>query len=283
MLKTKKLLKIIIVLMFLLITLKSSISAPPVTTTLVGDNTLDIKYPLIFTIKANQSYEMYFHVFNGSNGVPLFNDSVYCHLHLYNQTGSHIVDSNLTTMEYDYDFGIEIGAGNFSTIGYYSYIIQCNNSNQGGRTSVQLEVTKDGISTIAPTEIEITENSDSIIIISLFFMFILLIFLSFSIYGFVKAESLIGKYSFICLIYLLLIAISFISYRTATDYLTDFIFLAEFLNILFNILMIAFFPFIILSFAYIILKIKDIKEIRRLMEEGFEFEEAERRIKGGKR
>ena len=110
----------------------------------VGDEGLDIKLPQVEYLRQNRDVRYNFHVFNKSNGLPLDETNVNCLIHLYNQTGYHIFIENITTTEHVWDFEGDIAGGNFSTLGLYSFIVQCNNSLYGGFISSSVEVTYNG-------------------------------------------------------------------------------------------------------------------------------------------
>ena len=105
-----------------------------------------IKYPSDVNFIQNSDYTFNFHVFNLSTGFPLTNKTVSCYFHLYNQSGNHIVASQIPGYSFDhnFDFEIMVKGGNFSTVGRYSYIIQCNSTNFGGFDNVPLSVTSNG-------------------------------------------------------------------------------------------------------------------------------------------
>lgn len=109
---------------------------------------LTIKAPPQQYLTQNQDYTFQFHLFNSSNGIPILNETlatdVACYFHLYNSSGSHIYKGNQSNNEDVYDFGFKVLGDNFSQTGTYSYIIQCNNTIQGGEDNVALVVTKTG-------------------------------------------------------------------------------------------------------------------------------------------
>ena len=123
------------------------ISAQP-TSTQTNLNTnvgVDIKFPAIGHIRQNENFIANFHVFNKSTGLLLTNDSTSCEFHLYNNGGNHILIVNQFEFDIgDRDFEIEVNKGNFTRLGAYSYVVQCNTTNLGGFASVGIEVTADG-------------------------------------------------------------------------------------------------------------------------------------------
>jgi len=136
-----------IFVLVLLISIVGVMAAPPFITavTSTSDEGYDIKYPVISYLKINTDYEFNFHVFNKSNGLFITNETAKCEFHLYNSTGNHIINETVTEFDHDYDFEIKVGGGNFSKVGFYSYIFQCNGTdNIGGFVSAQLIITETG-------------------------------------------------------------------------------------------------------------------------------------------
>lgn len=134
-----------IFLLFLVLTLVSA--QPPAVVT--GDFTdgFVIKNPPQLFLPQNQDFIFHFHVFNRSNGVPILNNTlasnVVCYFHLYNPV-EQIYIANQSNNEDVFDFEFEVLGGNFSVTGSYAYIIQCNNSFQGGENNVAIEITATG-------------------------------------------------------------------------------------------------------------------------------------------
>jgi len=108
---------------------------------------------------------------------------------------------------------------------------------------------------------------------------VLIVFLGLSLVGFVKFDNLLAKVGLFGLSYLLLMAITFVGWNMASDFLTSSPFIASMLRILFFVLIGGLFPLIVGSFAYYFIMITKIKEIERLMNKGLPYDEAERRVK----
>ena len=106
---------------------------------------------------------------------------------------------------------------------------------------------------------------------------VLLFFLAFSIFGFVSFENLLARVGLFGLSYLLLIAVTFIGWNMANDFLLSSIFVAEMFRILFFVLIIGAFPLLIGAFAWYLIMLFRIKEIERLMNKGLSRDEAEHR------
>jgi hypothetical protein len=108
----------------------------------------EIEIPFIGTLKQNQDFTFNFHLFNQSNGYPIDNSSTNCYFDLYNSSGVHLIETivphenSIKVNEWE----LKVLGGNFSSIGQYGYIIQCNSSTSslGGVEEVGFEVTLNG-------------------------------------------------------------------------------------------------------------------------------------------
>lgn len=131
--------------LFLLFIIPICYSAHPATVVNTNPSIgLEIQYPMFETYKLNGDIEFLFHVYNKSNGLIMTNETTSCIFDLYNQSGAEIyssipiIDTNLR------EFETTIIGTNFSSIGTYSYMIDCNTSSLGGFSSVVFEITHDG-------------------------------------------------------------------------------------------------------------------------------------------
>lgn len=111
---------------------------------------LDISYPKYTTLQQGQFFNFHIHVFNKTNGVMMKYPQVSCLIHLYNQTGNHIIEAPMEWDSNNVDFYLKIMGNNFTKIGVYPIIVQCNTSTLGGFDSYALDVTNSGY----------TENGD---------------------------------------------------------------------------------------------------------------------------
>ena len=136
--------KKLFIYLFLFLFIISFVSAAKVTQ--IGEFTsgYTIKYPIQTTLKQNDDYKFHFHVFNSSSG-DFINSSIICYLHLYNSSDSHLLTSSTSVVDDLFDYEFNVLGGNFSNIGEYSYIIQCEDTNgYGGFSSVEFFVTASG-------------------------------------------------------------------------------------------------------------------------------------------
>lgn len=115
-------------------------------TTTVSENGLNIEFADTTPLKFNTTYKFHFHVVNSSNGLPAVNTSIKCLFHLYNKTGSHLFKNDLVGSDDLYDFEQIVHGNNFTQLGSYSFVFQCNStaSQRGGFIQYPFEVTLSG-------------------------------------------------------------------------------------------------------------------------------------------
>ena len=119
---------------------------PPFQQTTILDKGIQIEVTLIDTIEQNKLFQFHIHAHNSSNGLLLKNDTIdFCAIHLFNNSGKHIV---LTNMTYDKDhlgWEFNVLGGNFSKIGFYDSLFYCEVTGEiGGFFEHIFEVTKNG-------------------------------------------------------------------------------------------------------------------------------------------
>lgn len=243
-----------LILFVMLILLSSFIYAqPPITTVFEGTEGYQIETPAFTYLEQGADHTFNFHLFNLSNGVPIYNDvlinSTSCDLHLYNNNGQTIYLKENITENYNlYDWEVEIGGNNFTEVGKYSTIFQCydNTSNLGGFIEFGFEVTPNG---------QESTTSNGILYSSL--LMILLVFFTASTIGAFKIDGKneydVGgkimtvnfnkyyKMGLFFLSYLLLIFITHLSYVISYN----FMFLSSasgIFSVIYKLLWILFFP-----------------------------------------
>jgi hypothetical protein len=162
---------------------------------------------------------------------------------------------------------------------YYQY--NFTNTNLTGTYSAVYHCNENGIDVGGKTDFTVTPNGQEATSGSAFFyiglLAVLVIFLILCINAFVKFDNLLARVGMLGLSYLLLIAITFVSWNMASDFITSSPFLIDMLRILFWVLMAGAFPLLIGGFVWYLLLLFKIKEIQRLMDKGFSEDEAERR------
>lgn len=153
------------VILFALVVIGAS--AQPPFQEFSGTTGYEIEYPFVEYIAQDSGFDFHFHIFNQSNGVPIDNTSTTCIFHLYNSTGNHIHTGRDATLSNDYDFAFDIDGANFSDVGIYSYMVQCNSTTEmlGGFASAYFYVTPEGV---AVEEY----NNTSFYIITLIYIFL---------------------------------------------------------------------------------------------------------------
>lgn len=136
----------------------------------------EIRYPAIESIKSDTGFDFNFHVFNLTDGAPVNQSLFKCNFHLYNQTGDHVAGLFVqpdppSEHGVGNEYALRFNGANFSSPGQYSYIFQCNWTNNGCYVSAPIEVTPTG-------KIFDTQTS----IISGIFFFLMVIIFIFTLY-----------------------------------------------------------------------------------------------------
>jgi hypothetical protein len=250
---------ICLIFLFAILPLISSI--PPVQTT-ITDNGLQIAYPQYQYVPINANFTLLIHVYNTSQYFT--GSQATCYLDLYSSNGSELMNGLMNAVGSDYS--IPITSANFSTVGYRSFVIQCNSTTQVGFAN--------GIFMVTPSGVEATTGRA---FFDIGLLFILVLFLAGSILLFIEFENLLARVGMIGISYLLLVAISFISWQMANDFLLSAPFLIEMFRIIFFVLIIMALPLLIGAFIWYFLMLWKVKEIERLMSKGMSYDEAERR------
>jgi hypothetical protein len=124
---------ILVVCLILVPTFQSVQSAQPQVLVPTASTGISIEHPISDLIFFNQSHEFNFHLYNSSNGKPILNTTtIVCIFHLYNSSGVDIFEDDDVKPKNQYDWMIMISAENFSYVGQYAYVFQCNTSDIGG-------------------------------------------------------------------------------------------------------------------------------------------------------
>ena len=161
---------IVFVLLFFSLLSIGLVKAAPPFEPILSDDELEIKYPEFSTLSVGQDFEFEIHVFNATTGVPI-TSGIICYFHLYNDTGKHQLELQDSTVSHMFDYSFDVDGGNFSQVGDYAYIVQCNNTASGGFASVPLQVSQIGGGLV---------NSDTVLVwclIALAGMFIIMAFM----------------------------------------------------------------------------------------------------------
>jgi hypothetical protein len=135
---------IFVFLIFLVLPLVSS--APPAFQ-VSENNGIQIEAPMIEFIEANTSFEFHIHAHNFSNGMLLTDNEIeYCAIHIYNPTGDHITQENMSFSSNEIDWEYDATSGNFSELGQHAILFYCEDTdgNLGGFLEYPFWVTPTG-------------------------------------------------------------------------------------------------------------------------------------------
>ena len=186
-----------------------------------------------------------------------------CHFTIANNRGEIIFDENPTNNGEYWD--VFIPSSNTSKLGVYNFGVDCNNTHYGGVLNGYFEVTPTG---------EGVSEAKAIFYVGI--LFLLMFFLTITIFLFVTFDNLLNRIGMLGLSYLLLIAITFIGWNMAQDFLITAPIVINLLRLSFLILMIGAFPLLVGAFAWYFILLFRIKKIENLMKRGFSYDEAER-------
>ena len=136
---------LLFVFLFLLV-LTPFVSAQPPTATQVVINLeagLNIDFPKLSVSKQGGDFTFHFHIFNATTGLIVDNSTVNCTFELFNEGGRHIIED--TDVRFiDDDWEAIIFGDNFTRLGSYSWLINCQSPSAGGFISSPFEITADG-------------------------------------------------------------------------------------------------------------------------------------------
>lgn len=133
----------LIVFLFVLILLSSFVAAVPPHQESSSVDGLMIEIPVAQYVEKGVNVKLHTHVFNAT-GVPVFNDTTSCNLHLYNKTGHHILEQNMSEDSNNLEWTLDINDV-FNDTGSHSFLIWCNQSDVGGFARGGFEVTETGV------------------------------------------------------------------------------------------------------------------------------------------
>jgi len=100
---------------------------------------ISIDYPKNDYFLQGREIELHFHVFN-STGYILDNTTTSCLIHIYNETGDHVVEENLLMDSNGIDFYYLLPSTMTQERKDYAYILHCNNSKQAGWISTTFTI-----------------------------------------------------------------------------------------------------------------------------------------------
>jgi len=154
-------------------------------------------------------------------------------------------------------YQISLNANETEVIGYYELSMTCTNGAVSRTRLLQFEITPNG---------ERPTTAKGILYAGL----IILLFALFAIcvYYLVNSTDLIPRIASLVLAYLFLIAVSFVAWNMALDFLTSTPFIPAMFKIIFYILVYGLLPLLISIFAYGLIMTFKMKEMQRLIERG---------------
>lgn len=146
-------------------------SAPPVTTVPQFTEGIVIEYPAMEYIKQGTTFDFHFHLFNSSDG-RYITTGVDCYFHLYNASGNHIYEGFDDVVSHNFDYSFKVDGGNFTNLGNYYYITQCNNTARGGYIERAFQVNPMGVADTEARSIMYMGVIIGVIAILIFFGFL---------------------------------------------------------------------------------------------------------------
>lgn len=168
-----------------------------------------------------------------------------------------------------------------------SYSYNFCSTNATGTYTYCMNGDLDGVNTTVCQDFSITPNGEHASVGSAVFYIgiiaVLVFFLGLCIYFFVTFDNLLNRVGTFGMAYLLIIAITFVAWNMAQDFLTSSPFMIDMFRILFWVFISGAFPLLVGAFAWYLIMLFRIREIERLMSKGFTSEEAERRMSRGRR
>ena len=161
-----------ILFLFLIIFSVAITSAQPPFQQSPTDIGINIESAIIEYHKINQYFTFHVHAHNSTDGLILKNDTTNCTIHIFRPSdGEHIIEELMEFTMSDFDFGLNVSAGNFSEIGQYSVLFYCEVPGEiGGFFEYAFYITKTGLP---------LNKSESIIYLILAFGVFLLFVISF--------------------------------------------------------------------------------------------------------
>ena len=264
--------KVILVIAFMFLLLIPLVSAKVVAQSSADTIGLEIKYPQIDVKKQGQDFKFHTHVYNTSSGLLVTNVTTSCEIHIYNSSGSHVLESAMAWDSNNRDFKLDIAGTTFADSQMMSAIVTCNTSKVGGFVSFSFDVN--------PTGRELTQARSMLyigLLSILVFMFIVNVagitvlpsrdvraddgeILSINHLKYLKPILYVTAY-------VILMAIFYISSNVALAYLGAEL-IGQFMFVTFKIMGYLLLPMVFIWLVYIILSIFKDKETRSMIERG---------------
>lgn len=129
------------VLFFFLFSLNFVSAVPAPQTNVNVDLGYTISYPKYTEVQQNQPFNLSVHVYNRSNGLPVY--TPLCYLEIYNHQGNYLINEQ-SLLRIGNEYSYYMTAGNFSKIDTYHYNIACNTTDYGGFVDGLFNITSTG-------------------------------------------------------------------------------------------------------------------------------------------
>ena len=141
----KKALNIIFFLLFLIIIPVLVYSQPPFETISISPDGVVISFPLLFFFEQGEDIIFDFHVFNSTTGLQLTNTTTNCTLHIFDNTGDHVINQEPVPFDSTgVDWVLNVSGTNFTRLGAYAFLVNCQAPWGGGFDNHRFRVTLDG-------------------------------------------------------------------------------------------------------------------------------------------
>jgi len=262
----KKLLLLFVFVLFFNIV----IAVPPQSS--IAEAGYELRIPQKEFLKQGEDVTAHIHVFNVSNGVPIYpsTSDVGCMLHVYDQVGNHIVEEPMEEDGNGLEWDIFVDGGNFTELGQISIVLWCNDSTMGGFVSTSFEVTGTGHG---------LSQAKSLLYIVILSVLVLLFIVNMVIIpmlpsGNIKEGELITinhlKYVRSVLYvtaYMLLVSITFTTSNLAIAYLEDGMF-GSLLFTIFEMLSWLMLPMVVVWLIYVFYMIFQDKQTKNMLSRG---------------
>jgi len=256
-----------IAMLICLVTISMVSAVKPVSTVTLGNKGLAVESTVKDYLRTGEAHDFEVHVFNISDGKPIVS-GITCYMHLYGDKGTHIFTGLDNTVSHDFDYGFDLTGTNFTSRGEYQAKFQCNNSLIGGGQEIFFVVNDYGE--------ELTPARASTFNWSMMFMMIL--FLS-ALIGLFTINHYIGKFALYWVVHLLFVIGTFSVWQFNQGYAIAFFGLASIWKVMFYVSIIAVFPMIILSLAWIFYIHTFNEHFQKLIDNGGNTEDAFRMAK----
>ena len=258
-------------ILFCMIFLLSFVSAVPPFQVETTDSGLIVEPTIKEYIRTNTAHKFEIHVFNQSNGFPI-TSGISCYMHLYARDGDHLYEGQDDTVNHLFDYTFDVNESNFTTRGEYQAKFQCNNSDVGGGEEIFFYVNDYGE--------ELSDAESHTFNYSMIFLMILFVMALIGIFTF---EQPAGKLACYWIAHVFFVVGTFSVWQFNLGYAIGFVGLAGIWKILFWVSIIAMFPMVLLSLAWIFYIHTMNDDIKKMMERGMDKDEAVARAKSKRR